>query len=63
MNPRTLARLKLEAKRLGITQDRIAAAAGVGRTCVVHVFARRATSANVIETTRRLIAEAKEAAG
>jgi hypothetical protein len=59
VNPRTLARLKRDAKRLHITHDRIAAAAGVHRTLVVNVFARRATSANVVGTVQRLIAEAQ----
>ena len=54
----TLARLKDKAKRLGITHDRIAAEAKVGRTLVVHVLAGRSKSANVVSTIERLILEA-----
>lgn len=56
-----LTRLKRQAKKLQITHDRIAAEAGVGRTLVVHVFAGRAKSRNVVATVRRLIAEKKAA--
>jgi len=52
----TLSRLKRQARRYGITHDQIAEAARVGRTLVSHVLAGRAKSANVIGTTRRLIA-------
>ena len=58
----TLTRLKRQAKRLGITHDRIAAEAHVGRTLVVHVFAGRAKSKNVLRTVRRMIAEIQERA-
>lgn len=53
-----LADLRAACKRLGITQMAIAHAAGVTRPMVVNVFAGRATSRNVIDTIRRLIAEA-----
>lgn len=63
----TLTRLKRQAKRLGITHDRIAAEAAktslrgsVSRTMVAHTFAGRTKSANVVATARRLIAEAKQ---
>jgi transcriptional regulator with XRE-family HTH domain len=51
-----LGRLRQQAKRCGITQEQIAAAANVGRSLVSHVFAGRAKSSNVVATTRRLIA-------
>lgn len=54
-----LAELKSACKRHGITQDRIAEAAGVTRPLVVNVFAGRSTSRNVVETARRLVAEAE----
>jgi len=59
VSTRTLARLKRDLKRLGITQDRVAAQAGVTRTHVSHVLAGRFTSAPVLDTARRLLAEAK----
>lgn len=59
MSHATLLRLKRQAKQHGITHDRIAAEAGVGRTLVVHVLAGRAKSANVVATVKRLIAEAQ----
>jgi len=43
------------------THDQIAAAAGVGRTLVVHVLAGRAKSQNVVDTMKRLLAETSEA--
>ena len=55
MSHATLFRLKRQAQRYGITQDAIAAAAGVGRTLVSHVFAGRARSSNVVTTARRLV--------
>lgn len=58
----TLLRLKRQAKRLGITHDRIAAEAQVGRTLVVHVLAGRSKSQNVVATVKRLIAAAKDSA-
>lgn len=58
----SLVRLKRQARRSGITQDEIAAAANVGRSLVSHVFAGRAKSSNVVATTRRLV-EARRTAG
>ena len=60
VSTRTLARLKRNLKRLGITQDRVAAQAGVTRTHVSHVLAGRFTSAKVLETAGALIAEAQQ---
>jgi len=54
--------LKRQAKRYGITQDDIAAAASVGRSLVSHVFAGRAKSSNVVAEARRLVA-ARRAGG
>ena len=48
--------LKRQARRYGITQDEIAAAANVGRTLVSHVFAGRAKSSNVVTVAWRLVA-------
>lgn len=62
MSRDTLQRLKRQLKRVGITHERVAAEAGVGRTLVVHVLAGRAKSANVVATVKRLIAEAKNTA-
>lgn len=59
VSTRTLARLKRHLKRLGITQDRVAAQAGVTRTHVSHVLAGRFTSAPVLDAARGLIAEAE----
>jgi transcriptional regulator with XRE-family HTH domain len=56
-----LADLKNACKRHGITQDRIAAEAGVTRPLVVNVFARRSTSRNVVQTAQRLVADAERA--
>ena len=56
-----LADLRAACKRHGITQDRIAAEAGVSRPLVVNVFAGRNTSRNVVETARRLVAGAEKA--
>jgi transcriptional regulator with XRE-family HTH domain len=53
----TLARLKKQLKARGITHERVAEAAGVGRTLVVHVLAGRAKSANVVATAKRLLIE------
>ena len=58
-HPPNLARLKKQLKALGITQDQVAEAAGVVRTCVSHVLSGRLKSANVVETARRLVREAK----
>lgn len=60
MNHESLARLKRQAKRLHITHDVIAEAAGVGRTCVVKVLGGQGKSANVLRVTRHLIAESKK---
>ena len=48
-------RTKLKARK--ITHDQVAAAAGVGRTLVVHVLAGRAKSQNVLDTVKRLLAQ------
>lgn len=61
MSHRTLARLKKQLKAHRITHDRVAKAADVGRTLVVHVLAGRAKSQNVIDTAKRLLAEAEHA--
>lgn len=55
----TLARLKRRLQRAGVRQQDVATEAGVTRTMVVHVLAGRTTSAPVLRTARRLIAEAK----
>jgi len=60
VSTRTLARLKKDVKRLGITQDQVAARADVSRTHVSHVLAGRFTSAPVLEAARALIAEAAQ---
>ena len=64
VTPATLARLAADLKRHGITHDRVAAEAArtsfkgsVGRTMVGHVLAGRTTSANVVATIRRLLAD------
>lgn len=56
-----LAELRQACKRHGITQDRIAAEAGVSRPLVVNVFAGRNASRNVVEVARRLVAAAEKA--
>jgi len=58
----SLVDLKRQAKRYGVTQDDIAAAASVGRSLVSHVFAGRAKSSNVVAEARRLVA-ARRAGG
>lgn len=50
-------RLKGALKRAGITQDRVAAEAGVGRTMVVHLLAGRCESARVVQIIKRLLAQ------
>ena len=55
-----LAELRADCKRHGITQDRIAAEAGVSRPLVVNVFAGRNASRNVVETARTLVAQAEK---
>ena len=54
-----VAALKERVIALGITQDRIAKAAGVTRPMVVNVFAGRRRSANVMEAVQRLIVQAE----
>ncbi len=61
-NAKTLRRLKAKARRLGVTQDQIAATAEVTRPAVVNVFAGRTRSARIVEVAKRLIAEAEEKA-
>jgi hypothetical protein len=56
--PFKLTRLDRRRKRLGITHDAIAARARVDRTLVVHVFAARRKSQNVITATEALCVEA-----
>lgn len=58
----TLARLKKQLKVHRITHDQVAQAANVGRTLVVHVLAGRAKSQNVVDTVKRLLAEARNGA-
>jgi len=58
---KSLAALRTKLKARKITHDQIAAAAGVGRTLVVHVLAGRAKSQNVVDTMKRLLAETSEA--
>ena len=55
-----LAELRAALKRHGITQDRVAAEAGVSRPLVVNVFRGRNTSRNVVDTARRLVAAAEK---
>jgi transcriptional regulator with XRE-family HTH domain len=62
VSTRTLARLKKDMKTAGITQDQVAAEAGVTRTHVSHVLAGRFKSKNVLETAARLLEEAASAA-
>ena len=52
----SLARLKRALQRAGITQQRVADAAGVTKPSVCHVLAGRAVSANVVNTAKRLLA-------
>lgn len=58
-----LARLKRELKRRGITQDRIASEAGVGRTYVNHYLNGRRSPLKIKQAIERLLvgAEAKSA--
>ena len=58
---RMLLRLKRQLKKARITHDRVAGEANVTRTMVVHVFAGRTTSRNVLATAQRLLDEAKAA--
>lgn len=57
-----VARLKRQLKRARITQDVVAARAGVTRTMVVHVLAGRAKSAKVVAAAIGLLAEKEYAA-
>ena len=50
---------KATLRRLGITQDDVAAEAGVHRTMVCHVLAGRCTSVFVHAAIRRLVARAR----
>jgi predicted transcriptional regulator len=52
------AELKSELKRHGITQDRLARAAGVSRTMVTHLLAGRTKSARIRTVAQRLIERA-----
>jgi transcriptional regulator with XRE-family HTH domain len=60
-NDPRLAELKAACQRHGITQDRIAAVAGVTRPLVVNIFAARTKSARVVAVALGLVAEAKAA--
>lgn len=51
----TLARLKRTLKRRGITQDRIAAEAGVGRTYVNHYLNGRRAPLKIKQAIERLL--------
>ena len=61
VNKRGLAQLKRGLKRHHITHDVVAAACDppVGRPTVVRALSGDTTSANVIRTAERLLAEAK----
>ena len=63
MSKRFIAQLKRQLKRHRVTHDHVAAAAGVHRTTVVNVLARRMKAQNVVGTAERLLAEAKAANG
>lgn len=57
-----VAKIKADCKRLRITQDAVARAAGVTRPLVVNVFAGRDASRNVVEAALGLIAKAEKRA-
>lgn len=66
-SPRTLARLKADLKRAGVTYRQVAAEASktsprghVGIHMVSHVLAGRAKSQNVVGTVRRLLTPARD---
>lgn len=54
-----IARLRADLQRHGIKQGDVAREAGVTKHMVCHVLARRAVSANVVASAKRLIAAAK----
>ena len=56
----SLSRLKRQLKAAGIAQRRVAEAAGVGEVHVCNVLAGRDASRKVVDTARRLLAEAKQ---
>lgn len=67
LSPRTLARLKADLKRVGVTYRQVAEEASktsprghVGIHMVSHVLAGRAKSQNVVRTVRRLITQARD---
>lgn len=55
-----IAELKAACRRYGITQDEVAEEAGVTRPLVVRVLGGHKRSANVVETARRLVADAEK---
>lgn len=55
-----VARIKARLKKAGIRRADVAAAAGVGPTCVSHVLSGRVKSANVISAAERLLLAAKK---
>jgi len=59
----TLARLRRQLKRRGITLERVAAHAGCGLPHVSHVFAGRHVSQPVLAIARALLREARAANG
>lgn len=56
----TLERLKRQMKRYGVTQHRVAAAAGVDRTMVNKVINGRAVSKPVLEVIRVMVGTARD---
>jgi plasmid maintenance system antidote protein VapI len=57
-----LPQLKRQMKRYGVTQDRVAAMAGVHRTMVNKVVNGRAKSRKVVDTITVLISATRELA-
>lgn len=57
VSQRTIAKIKRQLKRAGISQDEVAVAADVTRTMVNHVVNGRAKSRKVIEAIDRLLHE------
>lgn len=55
LTARTLARLKNQLHKHGVTQVEVARVAGVSKHMVCHVLAGRAVSARVVATMRVLI--------
>lgn len=59
-HPTTVARIKTQLKKNGITLRAVATEAGVGPSCVSHVLSGRLKSANVVLAAQRLLTSAAE---